>query len=197
MGKSKEKQETETTNQPIKRSELLSQQRELIQANEKLLQDSQSRTYKIDFKNKSVYDKFLKFLETEAPWGHTTATGLIMLYHNLREFKELTLNKKWDGILDLRSSSVTIMWTMVTKMTGKGFYEAKSFVELMAVCGESLSAATNQVHQDNAQLRENHAKLSKIDDQLSDPTLEIINDVEEEPTKASLADIVDPIVESV
>ena len=26
----------------------------------------------------------MKFLEKEADWGHTTATGLIMLYSNLK-----------------------------------------------------------------------------------------------------------------
>lgn len=196
MGKNKENKVKEEK-MPLKKSDLLNQQNFLVEENERLLQESQSKTYKIDFKNKSIYDRLLKFLETEAPWGHTTATGLIMLYHNLREFKEATRSNKWDGILELRSSSVTILWSMVTKMTGKGFYEAKSFVELMAVCGESLSQATGQVHKDNAQLRENHAKLSKIDDQLADPTLNIINDVESEVTVNNLADVVDPVVENV
>lgn len=177
----------------LKKSELLAQQKELNQLNEKLLKEMQEREYSIEIKSKKVFDGLLKFLEKDAPWGHTTATGLIMLYHNLREQKPLTTLKEWDGIINLRSANVTIMWSMVTKMTGKGFYEAKSFVELMAVCGESLAKAVQQVHADNTAIRETHAKLSELDDQIAMGNF--INDVAEDAPQTSIADEVDPIVE--
>jgi len=176
-----------------KKSELLAEQKELFEINEKLLKEMQEREYSIDIKSKKIFDGLVKFLEKDAPWGHTTATGLIMLYHNLREQKPLTMLKEWDGVINLRSANVTIMWSMVTRMTGNGFYEAKAFVELMAVCGESLANAVQQVHADNTAIRETHAKLSEVDDQLASGNF--IDDVGEEDTKTSLADEVDPITE--
>ena len=180
-------------NTPLKKSELLAKQKELFELNETLLKDMQEREYTIDLKTKKIFDGLLKFLEKDAPWGHTTATGLIMLYHNLREQKEFTKAQDWDGSIKLRSANVTIMWSMVTKMTGKGFYEAKSFVELMAVCGESLSKAVQAAHNDNAKLRETHHALSQVDDQLASGNFE--NDVETDTVNESIANEVDPIVE--
>lgn len=178
---------------PRKKSELLAEQKELSEIGERLIKEMQEREYSIDLKSKKIFNSLLKFLEKDAPWGHTTATGLIMLYHNLREQKDITRDKDWNGQIKLRSANVTIMWSMVTKMTGKGFFEARDFVELMAVCGESLSTAVQAAHTDNNKLRENHHKLSIIDDQLASDN--IINDVKDSIESKSLAEEVDPIVE--
>jgi len=181
--------------EPLKKSELIAKQKELMELNEKLLKEMQEREYTIDLNNKKIFDRLVKFLEKDAPWGHTTATGLVMLYHNLREQKDIIIKTKdWDGKIQLRSANVTILWSMVTKMTGNGFHEAKAFIELMAVCGETLASAVQRAHQDNQQLRENHARLSQIDDQLADPN--IINDVEESTETVSIANEVDPVTEA-
>lgn len=194
MSNEMEKPEMAADVTPRKKSELLAEQKELFETNEALLKEMQEREYSIDLKSKKIFDGLLKFLEKDAPWGHTTATGLIMLYHNLREQKEFTKAQDWDGSIKLRSANVTIMWSMVTKMTGKGFYEAKSFVELMAVCGESLSKAVQAAHNDNAKLRENHHNLSIIDDQLASDNY--INDVDDAISKSTLANEVDPVIEA-
>jgi hypothetical protein len=196
MSKTQEMESTEQvieTKETLKKSELIAEQKELFELNETLIKEMQEREYSIDMKSKKIFDSLLKFLEKDAPWGHTTATGLIMLYHNLREQKEFTKVQEWDGTINLRSANVTILWSMVTKMTGKGFYEAKAFVELMAVCGESLSKAVQEAHNDNTKLRQNHHRLSIIDDQLASG--DFINDMETEEPVTSLATEVDPIVE--
>ena len=135
---------------------------------QKWLKDTDKEGCHASFKTKKVFDKLLKFLEKDAPWGHTTATGLIMLYHNLREAKEVVKDKEFNGIVAVRSTSVTILWQMVTKMTGSGFYEAKSFVELMANVGESLSEAVQNVQKDNQSLRDNHSELARVQQDLTE-----------------------------
>lgn len=182
-----------TEKQPLKKSELLAEQQALFDLNENLLKEMQEREYDVDLKTKKIFDSLLKFLEKDSPWGHTTATGLIMLYHNLREQKEFTKDQDWDGKIKLRSANVTILWSMVTKMTGKGFYEAKAFVELMAVCGESLSKAVQEAHNDNAKLRETHHSLSKIDDQLA--AGDFIDDVKTDEGTSSMVNEVNPVAE--
>lgn len=158
--------ELTTEEAPKTLEQLKAREAELDQLNESLIKEMQEREYEIDFKTKKVFDKLLKFLEKDAPWGHTTATGLIMLYHNLREAKELVKEKDFKGLIPVRSTSVTILWQMVTKMTGTGFYEAKSFVELMANVGESLSEAVQKVQEDNQALRDNHAELAKVQQEI-------------------------------
>ncbi len=158
--------ELTTEEAPKTVEQLKAREAELDQLNESLIKEMQEREYEIDFKTKKVFDKLLKFLEKDAPWGHTTATGLIMLYHNLREAKELVKEKDFKGLIPVRSTSVTILWQMVTKMTGTGFYEAKSFVELMANVGESLSEAVQKVQEDNQALRDNHSELAKVQQEI-------------------------------
>ncbi len=195
MNNKTENMEEKTEAQPLKKSEILAEQKELNIAAEKLISEMQNREYEVDFKNKKVFNQLVKFLEKDAPWGHTTATGLIMLYHNIREQKELSNSKDWNGVAKFRAANVSILWQMLTKMSGKGFYEAKHFVELMAACGESLSKAVQAVHEDNSSLRETHQRLARLDDLANDPS--VINDiVEDEVETISLADQVDPIVEN-
>ena len=160
--------EMTTEEAPKTIEQLKAKEAELDQINEDLIKEMQEREYPVDFKTKKVFDKLLKFLEKDAPWGHTTATGLIMLYHNLREAKEIVKDKEFKGLIPVRSTSVTILWQMVTKMTGSGFYEAKTFVELMANVGESLSAAVQKVQEDNQALRDNHSELAKVQQELTD-----------------------------
>ena len=163
---------TEATKAPKTLEQLKARETELDQINQDLIKEMQEREYEIDFKTKKVFDKLLKFLEKDAPWGHTTATGLIMLYHNLREAKELVKEKDFKGLIPVRSTSVTILWQMVTKMTGTGFYEAKSFVELMANVGESLSEAVQKVQEDNQALRDNHSELALVQQEIDKVTVE-------------------------
>jgi len=164
-----------------KKSELLAQHKGLMARNEELLKEMQSREYSIDFKSKKIFDKLLKFLEKEAEWTHTTAAGLIMLYHNLREEKLKTTEKDWNNEVALRAANVSILWQMMTRMSGKGFYEARDFVELMAAIGEPVSKAVQRVHADNQEIRDNHAELAKLDGVLDSgqyvaDTAEVAND---------------------
>lgn len=179
-------EEKELTKELPLKSELLNQQKELNDKNELLLKEMQERTYSVKFEKSKIYNKLLKFLEKDAPWGHTTAAGLIMLYHNLREQKDLVKTEDWDGIIELRSANVSILWQMLTRMTGTGFYQAKDFVELMATIGEPIATAHNQVIEDNAELRQNHQDLAMVDQRLdggeyvddTNPESETIEEVE-------------------
>jgi hypothetical protein len=186
---------------PRKLSEIIADKKVALQLNEDLLKTLQTNEYEIPFGSTKLYKQLCKFLEKDAEWGHTTATGLVMLYSNLRENAKATQLKDWDGIIKLRGTSITILWSMVTSMKGKGFFEARNFIELMAEMGQDLSTVVGKVHTDNQALRDNHVKLSELDTEVNQP--DIILDVaideydkaEEELNK--LMDEVDPVVETV
>lgn len=158
-----EMQEVTVQTAPQKKSVLLAKQKELVERNDKLLKEMQEREYQISFSDRKVYNRLVKFLEKDAQWGHTTAAGLIMLYNNLRQNQSLVKAENWDGNVSLRAANVGILWQMLMKMTGKGFFEARDFVELMAHIGESISKAYEKVNEDNFDLRESHTELAKLD----------------------------------
>ncbi len=163
--------------QKEKRSDVLKEHKLLLKQNEDLLKEMQEREYIVNFKDKGVYGRFCKFLEKDCEWTHTTSAGLIMLYNNVRQEKVKTKEDDWNGDIVLRSVNVSTLWQMLTTMKGKGFYEAKQFVELMAVIGQPISEAVRQVHKDNESLRDAHEALARLDDKLDRGDL--IEDVKE------------------
>lgn len=186
---------------PRKMSEIIADKRAALKKNEELLRALQKNEYDIPFGSVKLYKQVLKFLEKEADWGHTTATGLIMLYSNLKEQQPITRDKDWDGVIKLRGTSITIFWTMITSMKGKGFFSARDFVEMMAAFGADLSKVVGKVHEDNKALRDNHANMAKLDQEVNSPdvildvAIDKYNEAEEELTR--LMDEVDPVVETV
>ena len=194
-----EEKEAEYT--PRKMSEIIADKKAALKRNEDLLKALQTNEYDIPVGSAKLYKQIMKFLEKEADWGHTTATGLIMLYSNMKEQQPATREKDWDGIIKLRGTSITIFWTMITSMKGKGFFAARDFVEMMAAFGSDLSKVVGQVHQDNQALRENHAHMAELDKEVNRPevildvAIDKYNEAEEELNK--LMDEVDPVVETV
>jgi len=193
--------ETKDEYTPRKMSEIIEDKRACLKTNEELVRALQTNEYDIPVGSAKLYKQIMKFLEKEADWGHTTATGLIMLYSNMKEQQPITREKDWDGIIKLRGTSITIFWTMITSMKGKGFFAARDFVELMAAFGSDLSQVVGKVHEDNKALRENHARMAELDQEVNRP--EVILDVpidkyaEAEKELTELMDEVDPVVEGV
>ena len=186
---------------PRKMSEIIKDKQEALKKNEDLLRQLQTNEYDIPMTSPKLYKQLMRFLEKDAEWGHTTATGLVMLYSNLKENSKAVQSKDWDGIVKLRGTSITILWSMITSMKGKGFYEARNFIELMASMGEDLSKVVGQVHTDNQALRDNHTKLSELDTEVNHPDiiLDVAIDKYNEPLEElqELMDTVDPVVEAI
>ena len=186
---------------PRKMSEIIKDKKEALQKNEDLLRDLQTNEYDIPMSSPKLYKQLMKFLEKDADWGHTTATGLVMLYSNLKENAKTVQAKDWDGIVKLRGTSITILWSMVTSMKGRGFFEARNFIELMAAFGQDLSQVVQKVHEDNQELRDNHVKLSELDTEVNHPdvildvAIDAYNEAEAELT--NLMNEVDPVVETI
>jgi hypothetical protein len=172
------------------KSELLAEQTKLVEDNDRFLKEMQEREYVISFNDKKVFNRLVKFLEKDAQWGHTTAAGLIMLYNNIRQNKSAVQAENWDGNITLRAASVGIMWQMLMKMSGNGFFEARDFVELMANIGETVSKAYEKVNEDNYDLREAHTKLARVDQALDEGQFidDTVNNVEEPQQEPSVVE---------
>jgi len=185
--------EVQVKNEPKpKKSKLLADHKKLSEKAEKIAGELQKKEYEIKFGDKKIYKEFVKFIEKDAPWGHTTAAGLIMLYRNLIEQKSIVNDKDWDGIIKLRAANASIFWQMLTKMTGTGFFEARRFVELMAAVGEDISTVVRSIQEESQGLRDIHTEIAKIDNVMESGEYE--NDTNEEDTRYKTADEVNPEV---
>lgn len=167
----------------IKMSELIAQRDELDKKSQEMLSESQKIEYKISFGTKKVFTECMKYLEKNSPWNAYTAAGLIMLYNNMNEQKEVIKKmegegKTWDGIIKLRTANISILWKMLTQMTGTGFYAAKDFVGVMAKIGEDVTKAIQQVDKRNAEVREIHTQLEKIMSRIENPDEDVEMDVD-------------------
>lgn len=51
--------------------------------------------------------------------------------------------------------------------TGKGFFEARTFLECWANCGQSVSDAVRQIQKDNAVTRQIGADLNSVEEEFN------------------------------
>lgn len=187
----------------IKLSELVAQRDEMDKESQKMLQEIQKNEYKISFGSKKVFTECIKYLEKNSPWNAYTAAGLIMLYNNMIEQKEAikqleNSGETWDGIVKLRTANITVLWKMLTQMTGTGFYAAKDFVGVMAKIGDDVSKAIQEVEKRNTEVREFHTKLEELCARIENPDENVEIDVDvNNLKKTSLEQLKDEVAPNV
>ena len=197
--KNVEQVKEETKQEKIKLSELIAQRDELDKKAQEMLAEVQKIEYSISFGNKKVFTECMKYLEKNSPWNAYTAAGLIMLYNNMSEQKDTIKRleadgKVWDGIIKLRTANVTILWKMLTQMSGTGFYAAKDFVGVMAKIGDDVAKAIQEVDKKNAEVRQFHMKLEQIMSRIENPDENVEIDVDvNEMSKTSMENLKDEV----
>lgn len=142
------------------------------------------QTYSVKVGTKSSFDRLMKYIEHDAEFDHSTATGIALLFSNLKQQKPFTRDAEWNGSILLKTSSCLVLWKSLMSFKGKGFYEAKSFLETIQLIGPELSKAVNIIDEKNVALRGLHSRLNEIDNILDSGEFE--NDLTEEEEKALL-----------
>ena len=173
----------EVKQEKIKLSELIAKRDDLDKKSQEMLESIQKNEYNISFGTKKIFVECMKYLEKNSPWNAYTAAGLIMLYNNMNEQKEnikrIEVNgDTWDGVVKLRTANVTILWKMLTQMTGTGFYAAKDFVNVMARIGDDVSKAIKQIDEKNEEVRNMHTELERIVSRIENPDENVEIDVD-------------------
>lgn len=189
--------------QKVKLSELIEERKQLDEKSQEMLSQVQKDEYSISFGTKKVFTECIKYLEKNSPWNAYTAAGLIMLYNNMIEQKNVVRQmendgKEWDGIVKLRTANITILWKMLTQMTGTGFHEAKDFVTVMAKIGEDVTKAVQAIDKKNAEIRDINTKIEQLNTRIDNPGEDVELDVNpedvEQTTMEALKEEVDPQV---
>ena len=164
-----------------KKSELLNEQIALEKQYDSESAAMLEETYNVKFGTKGAFDKMMKYLEHDVEFDHGTATGLILLYANMRQQKQFTREKDWNGEVQLKTSSCLMLWKFLMGHKGHGFFEAKAFLETIQVVGQDISKAINTINEKQTALRGNHNRLNEIYNQLDSNSFE--NDLTPEQEK--------------
>lgn len=140
---------------------------------------------------KKVFKQLLEYLYHNVTFTPKTAANLMVLVRNMEENKAWVNAHEFDNVIVLRSASVLSLWRFIIEdMTGKGFYEARTFLECWANCGESISNAVRQIQTDSAISRKMGANLNLVEEEFDRSE----NDIPEDDTKVTTQEEVDPEV---
>ena len=117
-------------------------------------------------KGKKVFKQLLEYLNHNVNFTAKSAVNLLVLVRNMEENKPWVNSKEFDNVIILRSASVLSLWRCIMEdFTGKGFYEARTFLECWANCGQSISEAVRQIQKDNAVTRQIGTQLNNVEEE--------------------------------
>jgi hypothetical protein len=167
-----------------KKSELLKEQIELEKQYDSESAAMLEDTYNVKFGTKGAFDRMMKYLEKDVEFDHSTATGLALLYSNMRQQKPFTREADWNGEVQLKTSSCLMLWKFLMAHKGHGFWEAKAFLETIQLVGQDISKSINTINEKQTALRGIHDRLNVIYNKLDSNEYE--NDLTEEEEKALL-----------
>ena len=119
-------------------------------------------------KGKKVFKQLLEYLNHNVSFTAKTAVNLLVLVRNMEENKAWVNSKDFDNVIILRSASVLSLWRFIMEdFNGKGFFEARTFLECWANCGQSVSDAVRQIQKDNAATRQIGTDLNNIEEEFN------------------------------
>ena len=119
----------------------------------------------IDIKTgKRVFKQLLEYLYHNVGFTAKSAVSLMVLVRNMEDNKQLVNSVEFENVITLRSASVLSLYRCIMEdFNGKGFYEAKTFLDCWANCGQSVSEAVRQIQKDNAVTRQIGIDLNTIE----------------------------------
>lgn len=117
-------------------------------------------------KGKKVFKQLLEYLNHNVSFTAKTAVNLLVLVRNMEENKAWVNDKEFDNVIILRSASVLSLQKFIMEdFNGKGFFEARTFLECWANCGQSISEAVRLIQKDNAATRQLASTLNSVDEE--------------------------------
>lgn len=142
-------------------------------------------------KGKKVFKQLLEYLNHNVSFTAKSAVNLMVLVRNMEENKAWVNSKEFDNVIILRSASVLSLWRCIMEdFNGKGFFEARTFLECWANCGQSVSDAVRQIQKDNAATRQIGTDLNNVEEEFNRSE----NDIPEEEHQVSTQEEVAPEV---
>lgn len=176
-----------------KRSELKPVLDELTKKFEDAFRAETTKEYHVKLSSKKgdgkkVFKQLLEYLNHNVSFTPKTAANLMMLVRNMEENKPWVNSKDFDDVIVLRSSNVLALWRFIMEdMTGKGFFEARTFLECWVNCGQAISDAIREIQKDNAISREIGTNLNLVEEEFNRSEDDLPKDTNELTTQEEVA----------
>lgn len=139
-------------------------------------------------KGKKVFKQLLEYLNHNVNFTAKSAVNLLVLVRNMEENKAWVNSKEFDNVIILRSASVLSLWRCIMEdFSGKGFFEARTFLECWANCGQSISDAVRQIQKDNAATRVIGTNLNSVEEEFDRSEDDLPHDEEQVSTQEEVA----------
>ena len=139
-------------------------------------------------KGKKVFKQLLDYLNHNVSFTAKTAVNLMVLVRNMEENKSWVNSKEFDNVIILRSASVLSLWRCIMEdFNGKGFFEARTFLECWANCGQSISDAVRQIQKDNASTRQLGTDLNNVEEEFNRSEDDLPQDEQQISTQEEVA----------
>ena len=139
-----------------------------------------------------AFRHLLDYLYKDVKWNAKSAAGLLVLVKNMEENKPWVRDKEFNNIIRLRSANVLVLWRSILEdMEGKGFYEAKTFLEVWANCGKGISDAVREIQKKHEEVRNIGTQLNTIEEEYNHSEDDLPKEENEELT---IQEEVDPEV---
>lgn len=147
-----------------KRSELKPALDEIVDKFDAAVKEEQQREFHLDIGNRKVYKILMDYLNRDVKWSAKTVPALMALVSNMKDNESWTKDKEFDNIIILRSSNILSLYKFIIEsLEGKGFYEAKTFIEAWTNCGKPLSDAVNTINKEHQAVRDIATELETIE----------------------------------
>ena len=168
-----EVQDVETNKEESKASKTLEQlKEERKKLEEEVDQDGKdlaTALYEIDFVEEKNINSVLKWFDKNLEWDIKSAALNVTLCDTLKSEKarirEATEDK--DKLVRLNSILLNALYTGITKITGKGISQAKTFLTLLTAIGNNISEQMNKMAENNRLVQDKHVLLQELDTEIS------------------------------
>lgn len=139
-------------------------------------------------KGKKVFKQLLEYLNHNVSFTAKTAVNLMLLVRNMEDNKAWVNSKEFDNVIILRSANVLGLYRCIMDdFNGKGFFEARTFLECWANCGQSIAEAVRQIQKDNAETRQIGTDLNNIEEEFNRSENDLPEDKQQISTQEEVA----------
>ncbi len=186
-----------------KKSELLEEQKTLVEQYNKGTEELMNREFIVKIGSRSKLNALQKFVEHDIQSDYYNASGIMMLYTNIKQQKPFTKAQDWDGTIIMNMMSLKALFIGFQAWKGKGAFETVAFLELLKDVAPEVVKHIKTINECQDSFRGLHVRLNEIDTLLENK--QYIDDCPEVDAKSAVKeneealdkihDEIEPVVE--
>lgn len=147
-----------------KKSEIIKEQKELVEQYNKVNEDLLNKEYTIKVDNRAQFKKLCDFVDHKLKATYNNAPDVLMLQSNLKQQKPFAKSDDWNGHIKINQSSAKALWSGIKDWEGNGAFETVEFLTIVRQIGPDVVNAINDIRDVQKIMRGYLERLSTLDD---------------------------------